>query len=187
MSHSSRVDHLKANTEYSSYSVASPVIQWFWEIVQGFSKEHKARFLQFVTGTSKVPLENICATKVPDTQGERQHQPYALGSYLCSFNQLDLPEYTYKDQLQERLLVAIHDANGRLGLCICTDCSGVAIGKWECVYLFHSLLDPTSWQHEASALVTARRFSTSAGKWPRCTRMVANRLLQIMCKGGVGV
>uniref|UniRef100_A0A453K5K2 HECT-type E3 ubiquitin transferase n=1 Tax=Aegilops tauschii subsp. strangulata TaxID=200361 RepID=A0A453K5K2_AEGTS len=48
------VDDLKANTEYSGYSIASPVIQWFWEIVQGFSKEDKARFLQFVTGTSKV-------------------------------------------------------------------------------------------------------------------------------------
>lgn len=48
------VDDLRANTEYSGYSNASPVIQWFWEVVQGFSKEDKARFLQFVTGTSKV-------------------------------------------------------------------------------------------------------------------------------------
>jgi hypothetical protein len=52
------VDDLKANTEYSGYSIASPVIQWFWEIVQGFSKEDKARFLQFVTGTSKVFAES---------------------------------------------------------------------------------------------------------------------------------
>ncbi|CAN6450843.1 unnamed protein product [Victoria cruziana] len=48
------VDDLRANTEYSGYSVASPVIQWFWEVVQSFSKEDKARLLQFVTGTSKV-------------------------------------------------------------------------------------------------------------------------------------
>ena len=45
---------MRANTEYSGYSAASPVIQWFWEVVQGFSKEDKARLLQFVTGTSKV-------------------------------------------------------------------------------------------------------------------------------------
>jgi HECT-domain (ubiquitin-transferase) len=50
------VDDLRANTEYSGYSIASPVIQWFWEVVQSFSKEDKARFLQFVTGTSKVCL-----------------------------------------------------------------------------------------------------------------------------------
>jgi len=48
------VDDLRANTEYSGYSAASPVIQWFWEVVQGLSKEDKARLLQFVTGTSKV-------------------------------------------------------------------------------------------------------------------------------------
>jgi len=48
------VDDLRANTEYSGYSGASPVIQWFWEVVQSFSKEDKARLLQFVTGTSKV-------------------------------------------------------------------------------------------------------------------------------------
>jgi len=50
------VDDLRANTEYSGYSGASPVIQWFWEVVQSFSKEDKARLLQFVTGTSKVLL-----------------------------------------------------------------------------------------------------------------------------------
>lgn len=48
------VDDLRANTEYSGYSAASPVIQWFWEVVQDLSKEDKARLLQFVTGTSKV-------------------------------------------------------------------------------------------------------------------------------------
>lgn len=48
------MDDLRANTEYSGYSPGSPVIQWFWEVVQGLSKEDKARLLQFVTGTSKV-------------------------------------------------------------------------------------------------------------------------------------
>ncbi|KAI3782609.1 hypothetical protein L2E82_12661 [Cichorium intybus] len=45
-------ERTEANTEYSGYSAASPVIQWFWEVTQGFSKEDKARLLQFVTGTS---------------------------------------------------------------------------------------------------------------------------------------
>jgi len=30
---------------------------------------------------------------------------------FCSFNQLDLHKYTSKEQLQERLLLAIHEAN----------------------------------------------------------------------------
>lgn len=48
------VEDLKANTEYTGYTTASTAIQWFWEVVKGFSKEDMARFLQFVTGTSKV-------------------------------------------------------------------------------------------------------------------------------------
>lgn len=52
------VADLKANTEYTGYTVASNVVQWFWEVVEGFNKEDMARLLQFVTGTSKViPLK----------------------------------------------------------------------------------------------------------------------------------
>lgn len=48
------VDDLKANTEYTGYTAASSVVQWFWEVVKSFNKEDMARLLQFVTGTSKV-------------------------------------------------------------------------------------------------------------------------------------
>jgi len=114
------LDDLKANTEYSGYSIALPVIQWFWEIVQGFSKEDKARFLQFVTGTSKVPLEGFSALQgISGPQRFQIHKAYGSTNHLPSahtcFNQLDLPEYTSKDQLQERLLLAIHEANEGFG------------------------------------------------------------------------
>jgi hypothetical protein len=48
------VGDLKANAEYTGYTAASGVIQWFWEVVTAFSKEDMARLLQFVTGTSNV-------------------------------------------------------------------------------------------------------------------------------------
>ena len=48
------LEDLKANTEYTGYTAASSVVQWFWEAVKGFNKEDMARLLQFVTGTSKV-------------------------------------------------------------------------------------------------------------------------------------
>jgi E3 ubiquitin-protein ligase HUWE1 len=51
------IEDLRKNTEYrAGYSVQSQVIQWFWEIVVEFGQEEKALLLQFVTGTSKVPL-----------------------------------------------------------------------------------------------------------------------------------
>ncbi|KAL8126457.1 hypothetical protein AgCh_013662 [Apium graveolens] len=114
------LDDLRMNTEYSGYSVASPVIQWFWEVVQGFSKEDKARLLQFVTGTSKVPLEGFSALQgISGSQKFQIHKAYGSPDHLPSahtcFNQLDLPEYPSKQHLEDRLLLAIHEANEGFG------------------------------------------------------------------------
>ncbi|KAL3504968.1 hypothetical protein ACH5RR_034809 [Cinchona calisaya] len=114
------LDDLRANTEYSGYSAASLVIQWFWEVVQGLSKEDKARLLQFVTGTSKVPLEGFSALQgISGSQKFQIHKAYGSPDHLPSahtcFNQLDLPEYPSKQHLEERLLLAIHEANEGFG------------------------------------------------------------------------
>ncbi|XP_018490001.1 E3 ubiquitin-protein ligase UPL1 isoform X2 [Raphanus sativus] len=113
-------DDLKANTEYSSYTAGSPVIHWFWEVVKAFSKEDMARFLQFVTGTSKVPLEGFKALQgISGPQRLQIHKAYGSPERLPSahtcFNQLDLPEYPSKEQLKERLLLAIHEASEGFG------------------------------------------------------------------------
>lgn len=47
---------LRAHTIYSKYQANSPQIEWFWRALESFDQEDRARFLQFVTGTSKVPL-----------------------------------------------------------------------------------------------------------------------------------
>ncbi|CAN4122413.1 unnamed protein product [Withania somnifera] len=114
------LDDLRGNTEYSGYSPASSVIQWFWEVVQAFSKEDKARLLQFVTGTSKVPLEGFSALQgISGSQKFQIHKAYGSVDHLPSahtcFNQLDLPEYPSKEHLEERLLLAIHEANEGFG------------------------------------------------------------------------
>ncbi|KAJ0920961.1 putative HECT domain-containing protein [Helianthus annuus] len=114
------LDDMRANTEYSGYSAASPVIHWFWEVAQGLSKEDKARLLQFVTGTSKVPLEGFSALQgISGSQKFQIHKAYGSSDRLPSahtcFNQLDLPEYPSKQHLEERLLLAIHEANEGFG------------------------------------------------------------------------
>lgn len=53
------VDDWKNNTEYHNYSASSAQIQWFWRAVRSFDKEERAKLLQFVTGTSKVPLNGF--------------------------------------------------------------------------------------------------------------------------------
>ncbi|CAI0378762.1 unnamed protein product [Linum tenue] len=114
------LEDLKANTEYTGYSGGSSVVQWFWEVVQGFNKEDMARLLQFVTGTSKVPLEGFKALQgISGPQRFQIHKAYGAPERLPSahtcFNQLDLPEYTSKEQLQERMLLAIHEASEGFG------------------------------------------------------------------------
>ncbi|KAK9156355.1 hypothetical protein Sjap_003835 [Stephania japonica] len=114
------LDDLKANTEYTGYSAASSIVQWFWEVVKAFSKEDMARFLQFVTGTSKVPLEGFKALQgISGPQRFQIHKAYGAPERLPSahtcFNQLDLPEYSSKEQLQDRLLLAIHEASEGFG------------------------------------------------------------------------
>ncbi|XP_050371147.1 E3 ubiquitin-protein ligase UPL1 isoform X2 [Argentina anserina] len=114
------LDDLKANTEYTGYTVASSVVQWFWEVVKSFNKEDMARLLQFVTGTSKVPLEGFKALQgISGPQRFQIHKAYGAPDRLPSahtcFNQLDLPEYTSKDQLHERLMLAIHEGSEGFG------------------------------------------------------------------------
>jgi len=47
----------------SGYTSSHPVIRWFWEVVEGFGQEQRAHLVQFVTGTSKVPLEGFAALR----------------------------------------------------------------------------------------------------------------------------
>lgn len=55
------IDDLKANTEYHKYQPTSLQIQWFWRALRSFDQADRAKFLQFVTGTSKVPLQGFAA------------------------------------------------------------------------------------------------------------------------------
>lgn len=53
------LEDLKRNTLYENYTQESQVIVNFWKVLRGFTNNQKALFLQFLTGTSKVPLEGF--------------------------------------------------------------------------------------------------------------------------------
>ncbi|KIH57738.1 sodium pump decarboxylase, gamma subunit [Ancylostoma duodenale] len=53
------IDDLANNTEYKMYTKTSAQIQWFWRALRSFEPEDRAKFLQFVTGTSKVTLVEL--------------------------------------------------------------------------------------------------------------------------------
>ncbi|KAK5175702.1 E3 ubiquitin-protein ligase tom1 [Saxophila tyrrhenica] len=106
------IDDWKANTEYHNYQATSPQIQWFWRAVRSFDKEEKAKLLQFVTGTSKVPLNGF--KELEGMNGFAKfniHRDYSSkeklpSSHTC-FNQLDLPEYESYEHLRQQLYTAI--------------------------------------------------------------------------------
>ncbi|KUL84639.1 hypothetical protein ZTR_06680 [Talaromyces verruculosus] len=106
------VDDWKNNTEYHNYSASSQQIQWFWRAVRSFDKEERAKLLQFVTGTSKVPLNGFKELEgmngfsrfnIHRDYGNKERLP---SSHTC-FNQLDLPEYESYEDLRSRLYKAM--------------------------------------------------------------------------------
>ncbi|KGY15381.1 hypothetical protein PABG_11686 [Paracoccidioides brasiliensis Pb03] len=106
------VDDWKNNSEYHNYSASSPQIQWFWRAVRSFDKEERAKLLQFVTGTSKVPLngfkelEGMNGFSKFNIHRDYGHKDRLPSSHTC-FNQLDLPEYDNYETLRQRLYTAM--------------------------------------------------------------------------------
>eukprot|EP00599_Poterioochromonas_sp_BG-1_P017458 CAMPEP_0173167414 /NCGR_PEP_ID=MMETSP1105-20130129/22646_1 /TAXON_ID=2985 /ORGANISM="Ochromonas sp., Strain BG-1" /LENGTH=3503 /DNA_ID=CAMNT_0014088945 /DNA_START=675 /DNA_END=11186 /DNA_ORIENTATION=+ len=114
------VDDLRANTDYHGYQPNDPSIGHFWSIIKSLSQEDKAQFIQFVTGSSKVPLEGFKALQGADgikrfnihkSFGSDQTLPTA---HTC-FNQLDLPEYSSEEVMRDKLLLAIKEGSEGFG------------------------------------------------------------------------
>ena len=47
----------KSHTRLKHCNSETPVVKWFWEIIDSYSEEMRARLLQFVTGSSRVRLK----------------------------------------------------------------------------------------------------------------------------------
>lgn len=113
------VDAWKNNTELHGYSSGDAVIQWWWRAVRSFDQTEKAKLLQFITGTSKVPLEGFAHLQgVQGTQRFNIHKAYGAdrlpAAHTC-FNQLDLPQYESYEKLRSSLLLAMNEGGEGFG------------------------------------------------------------------------
>lgn len=98
------------------YNMQHRVIQWFWMAMYSFPNELRLRFLQFVTGTSRVPMNGFA-----ELQGSNGYQKFTIQSWgdykslprahTC-FNRLDLPPYRSYEELREKLLLAVENSEG---------------------------------------------------------------------------
>ncbi|XP_028966633.1 E3 ubiquitin-protein ligase HUWE1 [Galendromus occidentalis] len=114
------IDDLKQNTEYHKYQSNSLQIQWFWRALRSLEQADRAKFLQFVTGTSKVPLQGF--SSLEGMNGVQKFQIHRddrstdrLPSAHTCFNQLDLPAYETYDKLKAMLLKAIRECSEGFG------------------------------------------------------------------------
>lgn len=55
------INDWKMHTRLKHCTPDTPVVQWFWQIVESYGEEMRARLLQFVTGSSRVPLQGFKA------------------------------------------------------------------------------------------------------------------------------
>jgi len=110
---------LKWNTVLVGYDKASESIMWFWNVLNEMDQQDLALFVQYVTGTSKVPVGGFkCLQGMNGPQKFQIHKmtPKLSGSsplpqsHTC-FNQLDLPVYKSEEELKEKLLMAIREGN----------------------------------------------------------------------------
>eukprot|EP00954_Amorphochlora_amoebiformis_P004149 322552-Amorphochlora_amoeboformis.AAC.2 len=109
------INDLKANTEYKGLPASSELIRWFWNTVEDMSQEEKALLVQFVTGTSKVPINGFKELQgMHGTQRFQIHKAAGMDrlptAHTC-FNQLDLPSYSSEKALRKNLLLAIREGS----------------------------------------------------------------------------
>lgn len=122
--HGIDIDDWKRHTSYEGFRYEehmkspSPIIGWFWDIVTDLSQQDRDALWTFISGSKGVPPGGF--GKLTSVNGEQldftivkvssstDHLPVA---HTCSY-QLDLPEYTSREMLRDRLKMAIQNPTG---------------------------------------------------------------------------
>ncbi|XP_049854862.1 E3 ubiquitin-protein ligase SMURF1 isoform X1 [Schistocerca gregaria] len=98
----------------------TPVVKWFWQIVEEYSEEMRARLLQFVTGSSRVPLQGFKALQgSTGAAGPRLFTIHVIDAPLenlpkahTCFNRIDIPPYESYQKMFEKLTQAVEETCG---------------------------------------------------------------------------
>lgn len=117
------IDLLRRHTEYASpLNEDTPVIQWFWEVLESFSQEDRSKFVEFVWGLARLPTNDEDFKRIrarllikPLMQNLSQEAIDRTfpDSEVCFMN-ITLPNYSSKDILELRLRRAIKESGGHM-------------------------------------------------------------------------
>nr|XP_032520577.1 E3 ubiquitin-protein ligase SMURF2 [Danaus plexippus plexippus] len=111
----------KRHTRLKHVNPDAPIVGWFWEIVEEFDAEMRARLLQFVTGSRRVPLAGFralqgstgaAAPRLFTLHLVADASPDSLPKAHTCFNRLDLPPYPTKEKLHDKLKQAVLETAG---------------------------------------------------------------------------
>ena len=104
------IDEWKTYTEYREpYNKNSKVIIWFWEIMNTLNQNQLSNFLQFSTGSKRVPIKgfaelesnrgNISRFTIVQIPYVSKNKNY-IKAHTC-FNRIELPNFPNKNLLKE--------------------------------------------------------------------------------------
>jgi len=107
---------LRRHTNYSADLLASDAhIVWFWEVLTEFSEQNKAKFIRFAWAQERLPSDDdefvLTHTRLmikPSSHASKSANQDRLlpKADTCFFN-LELPKYSSKQILKEKLMFAI--------------------------------------------------------------------------------
>ena len=94
------IGDLRAHTDLVNYHKTDQIIVWLFEVLEEFEMSLRTAFLQFVTGTSRVPSDGFKGLQgFNGPQKFNIHKDFDVEhlprAHTC-FNQLDLPPYSSK-------------------------------------------------------------------------------------------
>lgn len=102
-------NELKKSVKYEGYNEDSITIKYFWEILLELNEEEKKKFLFFVTGCDRAPIDGLGSLPFAITRNANINE--LPSSHTC-FNHLILPDYQNKENMKIKIHIAINYSEG---------------------------------------------------------------------------
>ena len=104
-------NELKRVAKYEDgYKKDSLTIKYFWDVLFEFSEEEKKKFLFFVTGCDRAPINGLGSLIITVSRWGPDSDKLPT-AHTC-FNHLLIPDYQNKDKLKKNLTIAISNSEG---------------------------------------------------------------------------
>ena len=103
---------LRSVTRYQGgFTNETPVVNWFWEILENWDYKMQSKVLQFITSSNRVPATGISTLNFKISRlGARDSNDLPI-AHTC-FNELCLWEYSSREKLENKLMLAVTESEG---------------------------------------------------------------------------